>query len=368
MIFACGYICAPMKKIILFISVVALFDYNSFAQSTAINDSLILSGEKHFKNVRQLTFGGDNAEAYWSFDSKKLTFQYTNHKNIQCDQIFFGGIPKNGKPFKTTCISEGKGRTTCSYFMPGNKQILYASTRGKSDTCPPVPDREKIKKYVWPVYDSYEIYVSDLKGNIQKQLTQNNFYDAEATISPRGDKIIFTSDRSGDLELYTMNLDGSDIKQITNELGYDGGAWFSPDGTKIVWRASRPKTEEEVAEYKQLLAQGLVAPTKMEVFIANADGSDVHQVTNLPGANWAPSFTPDGTQIIFSSNYEYTRGFPFNLYLINVDGTGLERITFSEVFDAFAMFSPDGKKLVFCSNRHNGGGHDTNIFIADWVK
>ena len=341
---------------------------NLFAQSTASSDSLIFAGEKHFKNVKQLTFGGDNAEAYWSFDGRKLVYQFTNHKDIMCDQIFVGTVPSGKKKFNSHMVSTGKGRTTCAYFLPGDSLMLFASTHANADSCPPTPDKVKLKKYVWPVYNTFEIYSTDLKGNIRKQLTSNNFYDAEATISPKGDRMVFTSDRCGDLELYTMNLDGSDVKQITNTLGYDGGAWFSPDGKKIVWRASRPTSEAEVEEYKSLLSQGLVAPSKMEVFIANADGSDVHQVTDMPGANWAPSFTPDGKKIIFSSNYEHAKGFPFNLYIINVDGTGLEKISYSNTFDAFAMFSPDGKKLVFCSNRHNGGGHDTNIFVADWVK
>jgi TolB protein len=193
-------------------------------------------------------------------------------------------------------------------------------------------------------------------------------YDAEGTVSPKGDKIIFTSSRNGDIDLYTMNIDGSNVKQITKEVGYDGGACFSPDGKKIVWRASRPKTEEEIKEYKDLLAQGLVMPTRMELFVANADGSDVHQVTRLGKANWAPAFTPDGKRLVFASNHEYERGFPFNLYLVNLDGTGLERISHDGSFDAFPMFSPDGKKFIFSSNRNNGGGHDTNVFVCDWVE
>ncbi len=356
-----------MKKTLLSFLFIILSN-TLFAQSTAPSDSLILSGEKHFKNARQLTFGGDNAEAYWSFDSKKLVYQLTNHKDIKCDQIFVGDIPSDTETFKSKMVSTGKGRTTCSYFLPGDSLVLYASTHADADTCPPVPDRAVIKKYVWPVYNSFEIYTADLNGNIRKQLTANNYYDAEATVSPKGDRMIFTSNRSGDLELYTMNLDGSEVKQITNTLGYDGGAFFSPDGKKIVWRASRPTAIEDVTEYKSLLALGLVAPSKMTVFVADADGSNVQQVTDLPGANWAPNFTPDGKQIIFSSNYEHPKGFPFNLYLINIDGTGLERISYSNTFDAFAMFSPDGKRIAFCSNRNNEGTRDTNIFVADWVK
>ncbi|MEO6166713.1 MAG: hypothetical protein ABIO46_06310 [Chitinophagales bacterium] len=331
--------------------------------------ALLFPGEKHLKNVLQLTFGGDNAEAYWSFDSKKLVFQRTDHQQVMCDQIFYGTVPPDSsQKFDFKMVSTGKGRTTCSYFLPGDTTVLYASTHLTQDTCPPIPDREKIKKYVWPLYRSFEIYIAGLDGTIKTQLTKNKFYDAEATLSPKGNQIIFTSTRDGDLDLYTMKLDGSNVNRITKELGYDGGAWFSPDGTKIVWRASRPKTEEEIKEYKDLLKQDMVAPTKMEVFIANADGSNVKQVTNMPGANWAPVFTPDGKHILFASNYEYERGFPFNLYLINLDGTGLEKVSRSHMFDAFAMFSPDGKKLVFCSNRNNGGTHDTNVFVADWVE
>ena len=331
--------------------------------------SLTYPDEKHFKNMRQLTTGGDNAEAYFGFDNEHITFQRRNPKeNVDCDQIFYGTLPKSpNEEFKYQLVSTGKGRTTCAYLMPDHKHFFYASTHKSGNDCPAEPDRQKIKKYVWPIYDSYDIYEADFKGHIVKQLTNSPGYDAEGTISPKGDRIIFTSTRNGDIDLYTMNLDGTDVKQITHELGYDGGACFSPDGSKIVWRASRPQTPEDVKEYKDLLAQGLVAPTKMELFVANADGSDAHQVTHLGKANWAPAFTPDGKKLVFSSDYEYERGFPFNLYLINLDGTGLERISHDGSFDAFPMFSPDGKKFIFSSNRNNGGGHDTNVFICDWV-
>ncbi|MCD6011811.1 MAG: hypothetical protein K0Q79_1673 [Flavipsychrobacter sp.] len=319
--------------------------------------------------MRQLTFGGDNAEAYFGFDNEHITFQRTNVKDgVPCDQIFYGGIPKSAKEkFKFKLVSTGKGRTTCAYLMPDKKHFLYASTHKAADTCPPTPDRSKIKKYVWPIYEAYDIFVADFNGKITKQLTNTPGYDAEGVVSPKGDKIIFTSMRNGDIDLYTMNIDGTNVKQITNTVGYDGGACFSPDGKKIVWRASRPQTEAEVKEYKDLLAQGLVMPTKMEVFVANADGTETHQVTRLGKANWAPSFMPDGKRIIFASNHEYERGFPFNLYMTNLEGTWLERISHDNGFDAFPMFSPDGKKLIFSSNRNNMGGHDTNVFVCDWV-
>ena len=263
-------------------------------------------------------------------------------------------------------ISTGKGRTTCSYFLPGDSLILYASTHKAGDACPEVPHIEG--EYVWPVYDSYDIYVADLQGNIVRQLTDSPGYDAEATISPKGDKIVFTSTRSGDLELWTMNIDGSGKKQITSGLGYDGGAFFSPDGKKLVFRASRPKTPEEVAKYKKLLSQGLVAPTNMEIYTCNADGSDLKQITHLGNANWAPFFTPDGKKIIFSSNYFSQGGFDFHLFMINTDGTGLEQITSVGNFNAFPMFSPDGRHLAFSSNRYNADPDHINVFIADWKE
>lgn len=331
---------------------------------------LTYSDETHFANVRQLTTGGDNAEAYFGFDSKTIVFQRTNPaEGIECDRIFYGVLPESKEDsFTYKLVSTGTGRTTCSYLMPDGKHLIYSSTHLASKDCPPVPDRNKMKKYVWPIYDSYDIFVADLDGNVTKQLTNTPGYDAEPVISPKGDKILFTSMRNGDLDLYVMDMDGGNVKQITDELGYDGGAWFSPDGTKIVWRASRPKTDSAIREYKDLLAQGLVMPTNMEVFVADADGSNVKQVTNLGKANWAPNWMPDGKRIIFASNHEYDRGFPFNLYIINMDGTGLEKISHDGGFDAFPMFSPDGKKLIFSSNRNNGGTRETNVFLADWVE
>jgi len=266
---------------------------------------------------------------------------------------------------KPPMISTGMGRTTCAYFLPDNEHIVYASTHLANQECPEVPLR-KNGKYVWPVYDSFDIFVADLNGNIVTQLTNEPGYDAEATVSPQGDKIVFTSTRSGDLELYTMNLDGTEVTQITHELGYDGGAFFSPDGTKIIFRASRPKTEEAISEYKELLAQGLVQPTEMELFICNADGSDLKQLTFLGNANWSPFFHPSGEKILFSSNFEAEKGFPFNLYLIDTDGKNLERVTHGKTFDAFPVFSNNGKFLAFSSNRNNGGTRDTNLFIAEW--
>jgi TolB protein len=348
------------KSFLLLLTSAALFV--SFLQE----DLLRYPQENHLKNIRQLTFGGDNAEAYWSFDGSMLTYQRTGKLyDLDCDQIFYAKV--NEEKFNPQLISTGKGRATCAYFLPGDTLILFASTHQADASCPhfeSVPG-----KYLWPIFNDYEIYVSNLNGNIKKQLTNNNFYDAEATVSPRGDKIVFTSNRSGDLELYVCDIDGSNVQQITDELGYDGGAFFSPNGKQIVFRASRPakQSPEAAAEYKELLQKGFVAPSEMELFVCDVDGKNMKQITQLGNANWAPFCHPSGKKIIFCSNHKSERGFPFNLFMIDVDGKNLEQITFDEMFDSFPMFSPDGKQLVFCSNRFNNKTRDTNIFVADWV-
>lgn len=356
-----------------FISLFIFFSFSSSRKENAVlsADSLRYPEEKHFKNLRQLTFGGDNAEAYWSFDSKMISFQSNNKEwGLGCDQIFYmpiEGMNLQDAKTKPTMISTGQGRTTCSFFLPGDKTILYASTHLGGKDCPKDVERTPGGKYLWPVYESYDIFVADKKGKIVKQLVNVPGYDAEATVSPKGDKIVFTSTRNGDLDLYTMDIDGKNVKQITNELGYDGGAFFSPDGKKLVFRASRFTTEESKKEYLDYLKQGLVAPTQMELFTCNVDGSNLKQLTNLGKANWAPFYHPSGKKIIFSSNHKGKRGFEFNLFMINGDGTGLEQITYDKVFDSFPMFSPDGKKIMFSSNRNNGGTRNTNLFVADWV-
>lgn len=339
------------------------FSFFDFKAAFSSDDNLAIEGEKHLKNIKQLTFGGENAEAYFSFDGKQLIFQ-SKRDGHGCDQIYAMNI--DGSNVKL--VSNGEGRTTCSYFFKGGKKVLYASTFGGAKECPPNPDFSK--GYVWAIYPDYEIYTSTPDGKKIKKLTNSPGYDAEATISPDGKKIIFTSERDGDLELYSMDTNGKNIKRLTNELGYDGGAFFSPDSKMIVYRGSHPKTSEEINRYKDLLAQHLIVPTTFEVWTMNADGSNKRQITKLNSASFAPFFTPDGKRIIFCTNYFATdeRKRNFDLAMINVDGSGLERITYNESFDGFPMFSPDGKKLVFASNRNAKTQGDTNVFIADWVE
>jgi len=273
----------------------------------------------------------------------------------------------DGKPAVPKLVSTGKGRTTCGYYFPGGKHILFSSTHETSAECPPRPDYSR--GYVWPIYSSYEIYTAKPDGSDLRRLTNSPGYDAESTISRDGKKILFTSMRNGDLDLYTMNAEGSHVRQLTHELGYDGGAFFSADGRKIVYRSEQPKTPEQIADYKDLLSRGLIRPGNLEIWVMNANGSHKRQVTHNGAANFAPYYLPDGKRIIFASNLANQKDpSGFDLYLINEDGTGLEQITYHPDFDAFPMFSSDGKRLVWASNRNGNAPHETNIFIADWAE
>jgi len=346
-----------LMKTKFLIFIIILTGINTNAQT----DTLKFPNEKHLANIRMLTETGENAEAYLSFNESRLIYQSTSGE-LKCDQIFIMNIDGSDKKM----VSTGKGRTTCAYFLPGDESIIYASTHLADDNCPAEPDRSK--GYVWKLYESFDIFKADADGGNITRLTDAPGYDAEGTVSPKGDKIVFTSTRDGDPEIYVMDPDGSNQKRLTFKKGYDGGPFFSFDGSKIVFRASRPETGEELKDYNELVESGLVRPTALEIFVMNADGSDMRQVTNLGKASFAPFFYPDGEKIIFSSNVNSKSGRDFDLYIINTDGTGLEQITFNETFDGFPMFTRDGRKLIFASNRFSKKQGDTNIFIADWIE
>jgi len=364
-----------LYKFLILISAPSMFFFGGDNQNkyNPNTDILRFKGEYHLRNIKQLTFGGNNAEAYWSFDNKQLIFQSDWDKiNSQgYDQIFKmnadGSELPNGEKYKL--VSTGKGRTTCSYFLKDDR-IIFASTHAKNEKCPETVSF-KDSRYVWSIYDSYDIYIANSDGSNLKPLIKGKGYDAEATVSPDGKYIVFTSTRSGDLELWRYEIKTKKYKQLTKTLGYDGGAFFSHDSKKIVWRASRPKGEEAI-QYKKLLAEGLVEPKELNIFISDIDGKNVKQVTNLQGANWAPFFHPSGEKILFCSNHHSLKngGRLFDIFMINTDGSNLEQITNSDTFDAFPMFSYDGKKLVFASNRlpNRAQTRDTNIFIADWIE
>lgn len=326
--------------------------------------------EKHFAELRQLTFAGENAEAYWSPDGQKLILQSTRD-GLGCDQIFTMDLGSGD----VKMVSTGKGKTTCSYYLyPKGERILYASTHAAGAECPAKPDRSL--GYTWGL-DQMDVYTANPDGSDLKPLFTGPGYDAEATVAFDGSRLVFTSVRDGDLELYTAKLDGSDIRRITNTPGYDGGAFFSPDGTKLVWRAGRP-TGEALEDYKALLAKGVVRPTSVEIIVSGSEGQNARFITKNGRANFGPSYLPDSKRVIFSSNVDspptHGKAPNFELYVINPDGPpgpdgmpALERITFYDEFDGFPMFSPDGQYLAFASNRFGGKPGETNIFVAKWV-
>ena len=337
-------------------------------------------GEDRLGNIRQLTFGGTNAEAYWSFGGDELSFQHKGRwtysvpgdpaEGPACDQIYAMRVSKSGDVSRLRRISNGFGRTTCAFFLPRDHRILYSSTFRADSACPAAPDRSR--GYVWPTYPTYHFYTSRADGGgdpIAAEPGAPRAYNAEATVCHDG-TVIFTSTRDGDLELYTGKLDSlgtiSSVTRITNTPGYDGGAVFSPDCRQIAWRASRPRPGAELAEYRELLAQHLVKPGRLELWTAQVDGKQAHRVTDLGAASFAPVFTPDGKHLVFSANLRDSKSAAFDLYEIRLDGTELAQLTHSGTFDAFPMFSPDGQRLAFASNRNGHEPHETNIFVADW--
>ncbi|MCL4214735.1 MAG: PD40 domain-containing protein [Gemmatimonadales bacterium] len=320
-------------------------------------------GEDRLSNITQLTFGGENAEAYWSADGKWITFQ-SSRDGRACDQQYV--MRADGSDVAR--VSDGRGKTTCGWFFPGNDRLFFASTTAHQDACPAKPDPSA--GYVWPL-DPYDIYTSNRDGTDLKRLTNYDVYTAEGILSPDGRTIVFTSLKDGDLDIYTMNVDGTNVRRLTNTPGYDGGPWWSPDGTKIVYRANHPQDSASLRQYRELLAQGMIRPSRVELFVMDADGSNQRQVTAVGGANFGPSWSPDGTKLIFSSNFVAPRSGNFELYLVDASETmatadKLERVTTSPVFDGFPMFSPDGRKLMWASNRHAKSEGETNVFVADF--
>jgi len=321
-----------------------------------------IPGEPCFRNVRQLTFGGENAEAYFSPDGRHLILQ-SKRPPFDCDQIFTLDLETGEQKL----VSTGKGRTTCAYFLKDQSRILYASTHLRNENCPPPVIRAN-GKYVWPVYVGYDIFTANADGSELERLTNADGYDAEGTVCPVTGRIVFTSTRDGDLELYSMEPDGSDIQRLTNRVGYDGGAFYSHDGKKLVQRSQVFASDEARQEYQDFLAKGLVVPTHMELSVLDADGSNFRMITDNGKANFAPFWHPDNEHILFSSNVADPQGRNFDIYMIHEDGTGLRKISNSEGFDGFPMFSPDGRHLVFASNRYGSEPGETNVFICEWVE
>ena len=350
-----------LRRAVLGIAAATLLPACAATRPAIAQDPLAATGERYFGDIEQLTFAGQNAEAYFSFDGRRLVFQATP-TNEGCDQIWSMNLDGSDRRL----VSTGAGRTTCSYYYPSGRHILYSSTHHYDEACPAPPDYSL--GYVWPIHASFDVFVVDTATGVLQQLTHEFGYDAEATLSPRGDRVVFTSMRDGDLELYTMAPDGSDVRRLTNEPGYDGGAFFSPDGSKIVWRARYPETAEELADYRRLLAQDLIRPGQLDIYVMNADGTGKRRLTENGAANFAPYWHPSGEWIVFSSNMDDPRGRDFEIYRMRTDGSELSRVTFSPEFDGFPVFSPDGRTLVFASNRNGAQEGDTNVFRAEWIQ
>jgi TolB protein len=356
-----------MKKIALLVLVLVLIAA-FFIKRTGIRHVHGEFKERHMKNLTQLTSDGDNGEAYFSWDGKRLIFQ-SNRGGYACDKIWVMNTDGSEKHM----VSPGHGAHTCSFFFPDGKKIVFASTSHLPGDCPPRPEPPAGAHYVWPLYP-YDIFVAGADGSGLTRITDNPKYDAEPVVSPDGGRIVFGSQREGDFDIYIMDADGSNIRRLTDRVGYDGGPWFSPDGTKIVWRAWYPESEEEMAQWRDCMQKDYIVPFPLDIWVMNADGSNKKRLTGNGATNWAPSWHPDGKRIIFASNMDDWRedlktfGHNFELYLINADGSGLERLTTNSVFDSFPMFSPDGRKLAFASNRNKENPRATDIYIADWVE
>lgn len=325
---------------------------------------LALPDETRLRDIRQLTFGGENAEAYWSPDGRSIIWQATPREELGtgCDQEFILDLETGSRRL----VSTGGGKTTCGYFVPGTNRIVYSSTHHVARECPPPPDRSR--GYVWKLHDEFDVFSANRTGGGVRRLTDTPGYDAEATFREDGERIVYTSLRSGDLDIWSMRPDGSDQRRLTTTLGYEGGPFYSPDGSRIVYRAHIPRTDMERRDYRELLADRLIRPMRLEIFIMDADGTGIRQITDNGAANFAPYWFRDGERVIFASNVADPQRRDFDLWTVRDDGSDLERITTNPSFDGFPMFSPDGRYLLFCSNRNNENPHETNIFIAEWVE
>lgn len=324
-----------------------------------VRNAQLYYGEDHLTKIKQLTFSGENTDASFSSNNTEIIFQSTRD-SLRCDAIF----KMNSDGSDISQISSGKGIASSANIAPSNDTVIYSSTHVIDYQCPPKP--EFSKDYIWLLYSDYDLFTISSTGGGTERLTNSKSYDGGAVYSPKGDRIVFSSSRTGDYELFIMNADGSKVKQLTHEKGFDGDVVFSPDGKNIVWRASRPKGDA-LHDYRYQMSQGLIKTGKFELFMMKLDGGKPIQLTRNQAANFSPTFNPNGKEIIFSSNMSQKDGRNYDLYTLNIKTRKLERITYYSGFDGFPEFSSDGKKLMFTSSRNFRYKAEKNIFTADWV-
>jgi Tol biopolymer transport system component len=311
---------------------------------------------RHLTNIRQVTFGLAKAgEGYFSPDGHSIIFQAVPHvapsifhrpaPDEDGYQIYLGALAEDA-PLRM--ISTGRGRCTCPFFHPSGKSVLFASTHlnPRTDAEPPRgPAYSRTARYRWEFPESMDIFTADLDGKILNRLTDAPGYDAEASYSPDGSRIVFTSFRDGDAEIYVMDADGRSPRRITHARGYDGGPFFSPDGKQIVYRSDRKGND------------------LLQIYLNNAQGTAERALTHDEFVNWGPYFHPSGRHIIYAtSRHGHTN---YELYLMDVDTGRLERITYHEGFDGLPVFSPDGKRLMWTSSGRVAD-RKSQLFIADF--
>ena len=319
------------KSIILFL-LTSLFYYSGFAQ------------ESNLKNLRQLTFGGDNAEAYFSPDGKNLTLQITNPQfGIECDQIYLLDLQKeNHSPEDLKLISTGYGRTTCSFFMPDGKHILYASTHEGGHACP-APPKSTDGKYLWAIYPEFDIYVADLNGNVVKQLTNSPGYDAEAVVSPDGKKIIMSFAQEGNSDIYTMDIKTRVVEKLTDHPSIDTSPSYSPDGSYITFNSDRSGFQQ--------------------IYTMKSDGTNVKRISFGEGLYGTPVWSPRGDLIAFTKLYRNK----FYIGVMRSDGSG-ERLLTENYYQEAPSWAPNGRVLVFyreTASDSSGRGGGAKLWSID---
>jgi len=334
-------------------------------------DHLIEKGEAHFKHLWQVTSGGENTRPRWSPDGDQIAYQFSNLAlGIECDLVRVQDLDTG----RLDRVSSGNGVSNVGGYLKGGRQVIFASTHAIQSDCPAPPDQAL--GHVRSLDPAYDLYVVDLDSHDSRVVVDDAGHDAQASVSPGGDRIVFCSLRSGDAELWSCDSNGGELRQLTRSPGHEADPQWSADGSRIVFAATDfdPLREDaHLGKYRDQLARWSAAPGSMKIEVMAADGAERRTVTAPGKANWDPCFTPDGQRIVFVSNHHGEGQHPtsYDLFLVDLDGSNLERVTYFDEgigrqFDGFPSFSADGRYLAFSSNRGAGQIGETNVFVAEW--